>query len=505
MKNLIALLLFLCLSSLFTLNAQPDTVVTGLDAPSGISIYNDQLYITQSFTDEVSRFSLDLTYATVEAVASLDTPTGTFVLGNDLYVGNGVGVNAGIYRLNLLEANPDPIPVLEDIAVSGVYIRDSILYFSSQNEQSVYTFDLTDETAMPQLIASGLAQPSGLAISDNELFIAEFGNGQVSKLDLTDNSVSVFLTDFDRPYGLNIYGGLLYVSDNASINHVDPNATDPLKTLVVDGLEAARQMAFRGSELYVAQAIGFFGTGIVTRFLLPLELPGDSCQIALGIDSLLGGEIGVARDSRIFNNETYNAIGADQGTECFAGDGPERTIWYRFTGDGNTYEIRTNTTGADDPVGMGDTRIAIYRGSCAELSPIGCNEDENTDLDLLNGRVEIATEAGVPYSFLVDTRNGLDSDGGEFRVEVTRQDTVSSVSNVVDLSNRIYPNPTNGILYFQGESPIRVVVLNAMGRRVFKTTVTSNQLDLSTLPTGLYSLFAQLPDETWASSKVIKR
>ncbi|MEM6772803.1 MAG: T9SS type A sorting domain-containing protein, partial [Bacteroidota bacterium] len=93
---------------------------------------------------------------------------------------------------------------------------------------------------------------------------------------------------------------------------------------------------------------------------------------------------------------------------------------------------------------------------------------------------------------------------GEFRVEITRLE-VSSTRAPFDLGNTVYPNPTDGILNFHQLLPSRVEILDALGQRVFLQTRVTNQIDVSELTTGVYTLFVQLPDGRLASRKLVKR
>ncbi|MEM6770559.1 MAG: hypothetical protein AAF597_08260 [Bacteroidota bacterium] len=351
------LFLLLCLSSFSPLVAQLETIVTGLDVPNDVSVYNDALYITQLFGDELSRFDPDDPAATLETVLDIDGAFATHVLGNDIYLGTGVGLDAGIYRLSLLDANPTPILLADISSASGLVIKDSILYVTSDVELSVSSLDLRVEGAALETVASNLGGPSGIVAIGTDLYVTEFSLGQVAKIDLTDNSVTDYLTGLDRPNGITAKDGLLYIAENNRVFSVDPSEPEPSQTLVVDGLDQSRGIAFRGAELYIVQAIGVIGTGRVSRFILPIDLPGDSCQIAVGVDSLLGGAIGDAQLSRVFNNEEYSPNGEQVGTDCFSDNGSlEHTLWFRFTGDGGIYEVRTTTEGTSVP--LDDTQIA---------------------------------------------------------------------------------------------------------------------------------------------------
>lgn len=117
------------------------------------------------------------------------------------------------------------------------------------------------------MIAQGLDGPAGLAInqSTNELFIASYGSGTISRL-APGGAITPFVTGLDRVFGLAFDGsGNLYASElNGTIVRI--NASGVVTTFVT-GLKSPEGMAFDAAgNLYVSEYSG----GDVLRFGSPL-------------------------------------------------------------------------------------------------------------------------------------------------------------------------------------------------------------------------------------------
>lgn len=75
-------------------------------------------------------------------------------------------------------------------------------------------------------------------------------------------------------------------------------------------------------------------------------------------------------------------------------------------------------------------------------------------------------------------------------------------------SSTIYPNPSNGILNVTLPSSTGVctfMIFNSTGQLVAKGSLTINQLNLSTLPSGLYSLQLTAADGKTSTTKFLKQ
>lgn len=147
--------------------------------------------------------------------------------------------------------------------------------------------------------------------------------------------------------------------------------------------------------------------------------PADNvCDGATPIDALFGQAEGEAQTSTLFSNVGYSSEGDPAfGNECFfEGDGFVSTIWFTFTGDGNTYNLRTVECTAANY--LSDTQAVLYTGPCDDLTAVDCSEDEDGVGGIFNINTNIQTEVGVVYRLLLD---GFEDATGEFCLEVINQ------------------------------------------------------------------------------------
>jgi len=171
----------------------------------------------------------------------------------------------------------------------------------------------------------------------------------------------------------------------------------------------------------------------------------DNCANAIDLNSSLGQGAG-----NIINAGTYDNTGAstgnddpDTGYDCFGepdglGAMPslENTVWFKITGDGNTYAFEATTTGCNVSTGItnNDTQIAVYTNGCGTLTPVICNEDgPNVSSGNYPALVQFTTGVNTEYLIMVD---GLSFNGqnsvGEFCLFIEQQ--ASSACNSSDVS-----------------------------------------------------------------------
>lgn len=237
---------------------------------------------------------------------------------------------------------------------------------------------------------------------------------------------------------------------------------------------------------------------------------GNVCSDATDLSDLFGQAVGAAQTSALFDNRDATTGTSDPSTgfECFGeplggGASPslENTLWYTFTGDGETYTIRSVECSATDYIEFGDTQFAIYTGNCIDFTSIACNEDA-PDTDP-NGpypaEITLATETGVVYLMLIDGFNGSE---GEFCLEVTRSTDVA-VTDISRTNIKVFPNPTSTQINVSGIDAYQIDVYDHVGRLVTTQTTTTNAVDMTALPSGVYLLKLHTEQEVY-SAKVVK-
>lgn len=214
-------------------------------------------------------------------------------------------------------------------------------------------------------------------------------------------------------------------------------------TFVVDGNVIyewpASWTTFTQTGLKQIGSVDFFGNDGNLYYLdnvhfiqLP-SLPGNLCGGSISIQNLLGQGVGTTVSSGSYDNTNYSSTSQDPdfGWECFgepdgAGGAPslERTVWFSFVGDGNQYFIEALGCG-DDPIDFDDTQMAVYSGSCGNLTAVDCSEDgENAMSGFFPASLHLQTEQGVTYYVMVDGFGPDFPADGQFCLEVTQETQV---------------------------------------------------------------------------------
>lgn len=226
-------------------------------------------------------------------------------------------------------------------------------------------------------------------------------------------------------------------------------------------------------------------------------LANDDCEGAADLNDLTGGAIDELQTSGAFTNDGATSDGDpnpnDEEANCWFGTPlVEKTVWFTFEGDGNSYFIETLDCGVDNYIPFGDTQMAIFTGECGDFTQVACNEDgPQASEDHYPAGIELLTEEGVTYYVMVD---GYEGDAGEFCIGMTNHGSVG-VNDASAFSFTAYPNPTRGALTIESAEPIEALTLiNVLGQRVegwsFAPTQTM-EIDTHGLPSGIYFLEAR--------------
>ncbi|MEM1216883.1 MAG: Ig-like domain-containing protein, partial [Bacteroidota bacterium] len=152
----------------------------------------------------------------------------------------------------------------------------------------------------------------------------------------------------------------------------------------------------------------------------------DACDGATAIDALLGQAVDEPQTSMLFDNTGYTTEDDPSfAAECFFQEDPfQSTIWFTFTGDGNTYNLRTVECGATNY--LSDTQAALYSGPCDALTFLDCSEDEDGPGGIFSINMDITTEVDVVYRLAID---GFEGAAGEFCVQVTNLGGIADEGN----------------------------------------------------------------------------
>lgn len=329
----------------------------------------------------------------------------------------------------------------------------------------------------------------------------DFGDLQVGatlttdvQFELTNGMTFVSASnDFNGQFGVYLPGGNI-----VTVNFSPFEAGETFGTIFLDYMDCTGPHRFS----FVVR-----GNGTV-------PVANNECEGSEDLNILFGQAFDEPQTSGTYDNTnaTNDESDPDFGWECFGepdggGAAPslERTLWFSFTGDGNTYYITTVECESTDFIDAGDTQMAIYSGTaCDDLTAVACNEDGPDATDgFFPAGLELATEPGVTYLMMIDGFGPDFPADGEFCMEVTNK-TPNSVTNIQDTEIDVYPNPTDGIVLLKEVEAVWVDVFDQLGRIVAVFDHPVNQLDITELPTGVYSLRIQAKDGEVYAARVIK-
>ncbi|OWY21021.1 T9SS C-terminal target domain-containing protein [Sphingobacteriales bacterium UPWRP_1] len=113
----------------------------------------------------------------------------------------------------------------------------------------------------------------------------------------------------------------------------------------------------------------------------------------------------------------------------------DNSVWFSFTGTGETLVLTTSVAGAPNPMPNADTQLGVYTGACDGLVEVACNDDIDAAAGNYLSSVIVATEAGITYYVVVDGyyysdgAGGGAPDAGDFFVNVAVQATTDCLAD----------------------------------------------------------------------------
>lgn len=160
------------------------------------------MYVAEYSGNKISKIDLTATTPTaVDVVTSLSGPTGLLLHGNDLYI-----TESSANKVSKLDIT-DTSPAVVDFVTTGfsfpygLALYESVLYVPNTGGNTISKVDITADTPSAVFEVSVGGSPSGLALNENDLYMAQFSDNKISKYVLPTLSSGEQLTLSD----LNIY------------------------------------------------------------------------------------------------------------------------------------------------------------------------------------------------------------------------------------------------------------------------------------------------------------
>ena len=194
--------------------------------------------------------------ATEVVVSELDSPEGMAIKENILYV---TDEGEKILKIDMTTETPVASTLVEGLSgdIRGLAIHENDLYVAHFSTNRVSKINLTSETAIATEVVSGLSGPSRLAIHGNELYVSESSSGKISKINLTSETATAteVVSGLSEPYGLAIHENELYVSESlgkiSKINLTSETATVTEFEGDIGQFGYIGDLVFHGNEVYI--------------------------------------------------------------------------------------------------------------------------------------------------------------------------------------------------------------------------------------------------------------
>ena len=238
-----------------SLDGEVQRVIDGFEGPQGMALADaDTLYVADTLASTIER--VDLADGTVTRVAGDGSRD---YLHDDRYDARETGLNspwdvlwgdgvlfiamAGQHQLWTLDPATGELaafagtrremlrdgPRLEAgfNQPSGLALADGVLYVADSEASAVRAIDLENGT-VTTLVGTGLfdfgdvdgtgdavrlQHPLGVAVANGAVYVADTYNGKLKRLDPKTREVTTIAAGFDEPGGLDVAGGRAYVAD----------------------------------------------------------------------------------------------------------------------------------------------------------------------------------------------------------------------------------------------------------------------------------------------------
>lgn len=180
---------------------------------------------------------------------------------------------------------------------AGLAISGNTLYIAEAfGADKISKIDISSPSPTKTDVVTGLSGPDGLAISGNTLYIAELDADKISKIDISSITpiVETVITGVLEPTGIVIDGDYLYIAEYNAQKISKLNLTTLVKTDYLTGISGPTGLVISNNILYFSD----FDTNVISKVDLTAAVPA-ATQIGSGFDepaflNLVGSELYIA-------------------------------------------------------------------------------------------------------------------------------------------------------------------------------------------------------------------
>ncbi len=241
----------------------------------------------------------------------------------------------------------------------------------------------------------------------------------------------------------------------------------------------------------------------ITLFLLAIVFNLNTHAQAPANDTCSGAvSLQVSADTcqNPYTDNNANATDSQQGgNACVTAGGGD--LWYQLTAPASGY--LTIETGSVAGSNLTDTGIAVYSGTCDNLTLLGCNDD-GAGLGAFS-KLELAnlTPGETLYVRVLFVYQGVT---GDFKI-CAYDPQASSLQDHQIQGFSITPNPAHDQVMISAQEPIQnIEIYDLTGKKVISQNPSALQsmINLSDLKNGVYYVKAKVNGQT-SAYKLIKK
>ncbi len=248
-----------------------------------------------------------------------------------IYVSDSMANTVSAYNLSGGPASTNPI--LYNLSnPDGLAVSGDDLYVANSGVNTIAEYNLTtmNEVGSGPLISgagSDLSKPADIQFYNGDLYVVNFGNGDVNRYDPTTGALiggAPLVTGLDYPSYLAISNGDLYVSTSNAVYAYNAATGAPLVSgALINNQYGSAGLAVNGNELYVADE----GAGTVTLYNATTGVQIGSAPLISGLKDptkieLYDGDLYVSDDGGANMITVYDAttglpvLGSYPGSSC---------------------------------------------------------------------------------------------------------------------------------------------------------------------------------------------